>query len=245
MSKERKQDKRWIIWWIYGNGSQKINVYVHKIRIIFGRRRLLGARIEQFNLFKSTCNLHYKSERINYFYIPFSTIYKMANINSSQPPPMQEQVQNKPNLGTQNPLGLLEHLSEQEMAPSPVASSENDDNFLGIFYHVDVDSLIDWATVTQFTRGSIGYVVQEPIVTEDFKHILIIMYGSNWEQKWFWLTKRWLSSKCMQWEANLSCEAGLIKSVWLLDSKKALGSTWRARRVRRLLRDRKSIQVLQ
>ena len=37
----------------------------------------------------------------------------------------------------------------------------------------------DWATVTQFMSGSIGYVVQEPHVTGDFKQFFIIMNGSN------------------------------------------------------------------
>ena len=32
-------------------------------------------------------------------------------------------------------------------------------------------------------KGSIGYLVQEPDVTEDFKQFLVIMYGSNLEKK--------------------------------------------------------------
>ena len=32
-------------------------------------------------------------------------------------------------------------------------------------------------------RGSIGFVVQEPEITDDFKQFLIKMYGSNWEKR--------------------------------------------------------------
>ena len=92
---------------------------------------------------------------------------------------MREQLPNNPRLGIENPLGLPEHLPEQEMTPSAVAPNENDDKFLGIFYRVDVESKNDWATVTRFMRGSVGYVVREPDVTEDSKQFLIIMYGSN------------------------------------------------------------------
>ena len=68
------------------------------------------------------------------------------------------------------------------MTTSPVVPNENNDSFLGIYYRVDVESLNDWATVTQIMRESIGYVVQEPEVTEDFKQFSIIMFGSNWEK---------------------------------------------------------------
>ena len=103
--------------------------------------------------------------------------------NSPQSPPMQEKIRNIPRLGIEIPLGLSEHLPEQEMTPSPVAPNENDDNFSELSYRVDVESSNDWATVTQFMRGSIEYVVQEPDVTENFKQFLIIIYGSNWEKR--------------------------------------------------------------
>ena len=69
------------------------------------------------------------------------------------------------------------------MTLSPVAPEENNDNVLGLYYRVDVKPLNDWVTVTQFMKGSIGFVVQEPEVTYDFRQFLIIMYGSNWEKR--------------------------------------------------------------
>ena len=81
------------------------------------------------------------------------------------------------------PLDLPEHMPQQEMTPSPVDPDEDNDNFLGLYYRVDVEALDEWATVTSFMRGSIGYVVQEPEITDDFKQFLITMYGSNWEKR--------------------------------------------------------------
>ena len=122
----------------------------------------------------------------------------MANRKPPQPRPMREQAPNNPRLGIEIPLGLPEHLPEQEQTPSPVAPDENDDMFFWLLYRVDVESLNDWATVTQFMRRSIGFAVQKTDVYEDLKHFLIIMFGSNWE-KGFWLTEPWSSSNCKLW----------------------------------------------
>ena len=46
-----------------------------------------------------------------------------------------------------------------------------------------MEALDEWATVTSFMGGSIGYVVQEPEITDDFKQFMIRMYGSNWEKR--------------------------------------------------------------
>ena len=96
---------------------------------------------------------------------------------------MNEQRPNNQRLGIEIPLGLPEHKPQQEMTPSPVAVGEDNDIFFGLYYRVDVEALDEWATVTSFMRGSIGYVVQEPEITDDFKQFLITMYGSNWEKR--------------------------------------------------------------
>ena len=67
----------------------------------------------------------------------------MAGRNSLQFSPMQEQVPNNPRMGIEFPLGLLQHLPQQEMTSSPVAPNENDDNFLKLFRRVYVESLND------------------------------------------------------------------------------------------------------
>ena len=117
-----------------------------------------------------------KTITICYYY----NLFEMAaNIDSPRSPPLNEQTPNNPRLGIEFPLGLPEHMPQQEMTPSPVAPDEDHDNFAGLYYRVDVEALDEWATVTSFMRGSIGYVVQEPEITDDFKQFLIRMYGSN------------------------------------------------------------------
>ena len=106
-----------------------------------------------------------------------------ANDDSPRSPPLNEQVPNNQRLGLEIPLGLPENMLQQEMTPSPVAPEEDIDNFLELYNRVEEETLDKWATVTSFMRGSIGYVVQEPETTDDFKQFLITMYGSNWEKR--------------------------------------------------------------
>ena len=103
----------------------------------------------------------------------------VANIDSPWSPPLNEQRPNIQRLGIEIPLGLPEHMPQQKMTPSPVAPDEDHDN---LYYRVDVEALDEWAAVTSFMIESIGYVVHEPEITDDFKQFLIRMYGSNWEK---------------------------------------------------------------
>ena len=137
-----------------------------------------------------------------------------ANNDSPRSPRLNEQVPYNQRLGIQFPLGLPEHMPHREMTPSPVVPDGDPDHFLGLYYRVDVEALDEWATFTSFMRGSIGYVVQKPEITDDFKQFLIRMYGSNWE-------KRVLSYQTMIVEqlyalitrySKLSCR---IKGAWL------------------------------
>ena len=106
-----------------------------------------------------------------------------ANNETSRSPSLNEQKPKNQRLGVEIPLGIPEHMPQQEMTDSPVAPDDNHDNFLGLYYRVSVEALDEWATVKGFMRGSIGYVVQEPESTDDFKHLLIRLYGSNWEKR--------------------------------------------------------------
>ena len=106
-----------------------------------------------------------------------------ANNDSPRSLPLNEQRPNIQRLGIEIPLGLPEHMPQEEMTPSPVVLDEDHDHFLGLYYRVDFEALDEWATVTSFMRRSIGYVVQEPEITDNFKQFLIIMYGSTWEKR--------------------------------------------------------------
>ena len=100
------------------------------------------------------------------------------------------------------------------MTPSPVAPDEGNDIIQGLLYRVDIEALDEWAKVTSFMRGSIGYVVQEPDIIDDFKQFLILLYGSNWE-------KRVLSYQTMIIEQLYALTTGYskltsrIKRAWL------------------------------
>ena len=52
-----------------------------------------------------------------------------ANNDSPRSPPLNEQGPNNQRLGIEIPLGLPEHIAQQEMTPSPVAPDEDHDNF--------------------------------------------------------------------------------------------------------------------
>ena len=98
-----------------------------------------------------------------------------ANNDSPQSLPLADQVPNIPSLGNEITLGLPENLAQHEKTPSPVAPDEDNDTFLGLYYQVDVAALNDWATVTSFKKGSLGFVVREPKITDNFKQFLILM----------------------------------------------------------------------
>ena len=63
----------------------------------------------------------------------------MANRTSPQSPPVQEQGPNQMRIGMAIPLDP--DLPEPEPALFPVARVDGSDNFLGVFYRVDVEAL--------------------------------------------------------------------------------------------------------
>ena len=136
------------------------------------------------------------------------------NNDSPQSPSLNEHVPYNQILGIEIPLGLPDHMPPEEMTHSPVVHDEDHDHFLGLNYRVNVEALDEWATVTSFMRGSIGYVVQEPEITDNSKQFLIIMYGSNWE-------RRVLSYRTMVLEQLYALVTGYskltsrIKRAWL------------------------------
>ena len=137
-----------------------------------------------------------------------------ANYHSPRSPTLNEQRPNIRRLGIEILLSLPEHMPKAEMTPSPVAPDEDHANFVGLYYRVDVEALDEWATVTNFLSGSIGYFVLEPEITDDFKQFLLRMYGSNWE-------KRVLSYQTMIVEQLYALVTGYskltnrIKRAWL------------------------------
>ena len=78
-------------------------------------------------------------------------------------------------------INLDAHMPEPEFTSSTVAGDHGSDNFLGLIYRVDVETLEEWAKVTNFKMGGLGFSVEELEITSNFRDFLLIIYGNNWE----------------------------------------------------------------
>ena len=92
----------------------------------------------------------------------------MANTNSPLSYSAKERTKYS-SLEVEIPLGLLEHLPELEMTPSPVALDKKYDNFLGLCYRVDVELL------KNFARCQLGEV--KTAVYENFFPTIFFITG--------------------------------------------------------------------
>ena len=72
---------------------------------------------------------------------------------------------------------------ELELIPSPVAGDDGSDSSSGLLYRVDVEALEEWAKVTIFMMGGLGFSVEEPDVITNSRDFLLIKYGINWEER--------------------------------------------------------------
>ena len=97
----------------------------------------------------------------------------MANGNLPQSPPQQDQVPNQTRIGIEIPLDP--DIPEPELTSYPVAEDDGSDNFLGLLYRVDAEALEKWANVTNFMMGGLGFSVEEPETTSNFRNFLLIM----------------------------------------------------------------------
>ena len=56
-------------------------------------------------------------------------------------------------------------------------------NFMNFFNRVDVLELQHWAMITRQRRNEEGYVVEEPVIPENFRMFLVEYHGTQWEIK--------------------------------------------------------------
>ena len=106
-----------------------------------------------------------------------------ANNESLQSPPLNGQMSNNLRLEIEIPLSLTEHMPQQETTPSPVADDDGSENFLGLFYRVDVEAPEERAKVTNFKMGRVGFSVEDPENATNFRGLLLIMYGNVWKRR--------------------------------------------------------------
>ena len=105
----------------------------------------------------------------------------MVDRNSPKSPQLQDQVPTQMRIGIGIPLDT--DIPEPELTLSPVAGDDGSDNFLRLFYRVDVEALEEWAKVTNFMMGGLGFSGEEPESTTNFRDLLLIMYGNLWEKR--------------------------------------------------------------
>ena len=75
----------------------------------------------------------------------------MANRNSPQSPPLPDQVPNQMRIRIEIPLDP--DMPEPELTHSLVPGDDGSNNFLGLFYRVDIEALEKWAKVINFYDG--------------------------------------------------------------------------------------------
>ena len=67
---------------------------------------------------------------------------------------------------------------------SPVWELPDDGtNFMNFFTRADVPELRHWAAVTRQKRNEEGYVVEEPLLPQNFRAFLLEYHGTQWEVK--------------------------------------------------------------
>ena len=81
-------------------------------------------------------------------------------------------------------------MPELQLTPSPVAGHDGFDNFLGLFHRVDVEALEEWANVTNNMMGGLGFSVEEPEITSNFRDFFLIMYGNNGQKRFLYYTTK-------------------------------------------------------
>ena len=84
----------------------------------------------------------------------------MANINSSQSPPLQYQVPNQMRIGIEIPLDP--DMPEPELIPSPVAGDDGSDKFLEIFLPRWCRGSGRVGQSKNFMKSGFGFLVEEP-----------------------------------------------------------------------------------
>ena len=59
----------------------------------------------------------------------------------------------------------------------------NGTNFMTFYTRADVLELKDWARVTRKKRNEEGYMVEQPLIPENFRAFLVEYHGTQWEIK--------------------------------------------------------------
>ena len=96
-------------------------------------------------------------------------------------------------------------------APIPVESlafvwelPDDGTNFMNFYTRADVLELKDWARVTRQSRNEEGYMVEEPLIPENFRAFLVEYHGTQWEIKFLGATAEPLFAQLMAYVAGFA-----------------------------------------
>ena len=85
-------------------------------------------------------------------------------------------------------IPLDRYKPEPELTPSPVAEDRGSNEFMGFFYRVVVEALEEWANVTNIMKGGLGFSVELPEITSNFRYFREYVW-KNWEKRILRCTK--------------------------------------------------------
>ena len=112
----------------------------------------------------------------------------MANRNSPQSPPLQNQVPNQMRIGIETTVDP--DMPEHELTLSPVAGDHESDNFWALFtdwtwrfLKSGLTNYMMGSIVTNYMMGGLGLSVEEPEKTSKFHEIPLIIYRKNFEKQ--------------------------------------------------------------
>ena len=101
-----------------------------------------------------------------------------VEINLEEPP-------EAPEVGPPSPVPPPPIL-EQELAPG-WELPDDEDNFLNFYTRTDVMELKNWAQETRNRVNEVGYVVEAPVISQNFTAYLLEHHGPQWEAKFLQL----------------------------------------------------------
>ena len=77
-------------------------------------------------------------------------------------------------------------------------------NFINFYTRVDVLELKDWARVTRQRKNEEGYMVEEPLLPENFRAFLVEYHGTQWKIKFLGAAAEPLFAQLMPYVAGFA-----------------------------------------
>ena len=112
-----------------------------------------------------------------------------------------EEAPELPPPGPPSPAPVPDHLPV-ENAAFVWELPDDGTNFINFFNRADVLELQHWATITRQRRNEEGYMVEEPVIPENFRMLLVEYHGTQWEIKFLGATAEPLFAQLLAYVAG-------------------------------------------